>query len=380
MPMKNIEKIEIEKIVFGGKGLGRLNGQVIFVEHTLPGERVIVNLKEKKHYLEGEVIDIVSPSRFRIKPDCPYFPQCGGCNFRHCEYSYELELKKEIVVDTLQRIGKIPIEKDFIAILHGSRDFYRIKTGFKARNGKIGFFQRKSHKIIDIVYCLQCPEIANKLLKKMREKGSNRDFFIETHPFEESGQIYFKGETGKEIELNFENYRMIHKAGNFIQANREILKNFVNLVVEMAGKGEKALELYSGSGLFSLPLSLKFNKIICYEQSKSAIECLKKSIELNGFKNIEAHCKPSEYFIEENFDTVVVDPPREGIGEKVLNKIKTISPARIVYVSCNASTLARDIKRLENYNLKRVVIVDNFPATSHIELCTLLERLPQNNS
>ncbi len=375
MPMERIEKIEIEKIVFGGKGLGRLKGQIVFVEQALPGEKAIVKLKEKKHYLEGEIIEIENPSRFRVEPDCPYYPQCGGCSFRHCEYPFELELKKDIVVDTLSRIGKIFIEKDFIETLSKDRNFYRIKTGFKARNGKIGFFKRKSHQVVDIEYCFQCPESANNLLKKMRKRRVNRDFFIEAHPFEENAQVYFKGEIGKEIELNFGNHKMLHRAGNFIQANRYTLKDFVNLVVEMAGKGGKVLELYCGSGLFSLPLSLRVDRVTCYEQSKSAIECLKKSIELNGFKNIETHCIPSELFLEENFDTVLVDPPRDGLQGKVLHKIKKLSPAKVVYVSCNVSTLARDIKNLANYTLKKLVLVDNFPATSHIEICALLERL-----
>ena len=373
--MQEKKLIKIEKIVFGGKGLGRIDGKVVFAEGVLPGEVIEADLIQKKHFFEAKNIEIVSPSKFRVKPDCKY-TDCGGCDFRFCDYGYEIELKKEMLADTLKRIAKIEIEKESVSTIFSERNHYRIKSGFKVKNGKIGFFRKKSHSIVDIDYCLQIPEIANRKLKEVRKTKPERDFFIETHPFEEKAFFYFKGEKNGEIAIDFGRYIMLHKTGNFIQANRLILRDFIKTVVNFAGRGKNLVELYAGSGLFTLPLSFNFEKIYAYESSKSACEMLEKSLNANELKNVEILNKPSEKFSEKKYDAIVVDPPREGLSKTVVEKIKKNPPQRMVYVSCNASTFARDLKALSSvFYLKKIALIDNFPATAHFETVALLEKI-----
>ncbi len=372
--MEKPQILNIEKIVFGGKGLARYNGQVVFIEGGLPGEKVKVLLKPGKHFFTGKIKEILTPSPFRIENSCK-FKECGGCDFRHCSYKYEIELKKAMLIDTLKRIGKIEIDQEFIELHFSKRDHYRIKTGFKAKRDKIGFFKKKSHLIVDIDYCLQVPEQVNKRLKEIRDNRIKKDFFIEIHPFKEETYFYFKGEKGKEIEIRFEKYLMFHKTGNFVQANRDLLKEFVEVVKEFAGEGESLLELYCGSGLFTLPLSFNHTAIHAYEHSESAIEMLEKSIKENNLKNISVYNLPAEDFEIQNYSTIVVDPPREGLSGVVLKKVLNSKPEKIVYISCNASTFARDFKTLStNYTLERLALIDNFPATAHFETVALLRR------
>ena len=372
--MRERKTLKIEKIVFGGKGLARLNGKVVFIEGVLPDEKIKAELTPSKHFFEGKVLEILSPSPQRIENDCK-FKECGGCDFRHCTYRYELELKKAMLIDTLKRIGKTEIDGNSIETLFKKRNHYRIKTGFKANKGKIGFFKKKSHNIVDIDYCLQCPEIVNAKLKEVRKNKVKKDFFLETHPFKDNVFFYYKGEKGEEIKLNFGKYTMFHRTGNFIQANRDLIIDFVNIVVKLAGKGDFLLELYCGSGLFTLPVSFNYKRVYAYEHSSSAVEMLKKSIGLNGIKNIVVFELAAEDFKEGKYNTVLVDPPREGLSKVVREKIQKANPEKIVYVSCNSSTFARDLHYFsDKYKLERIVLIDNFPATAHFETAALLRR------
>ncbi len=372
--MREIKTLEIEKIVFGGKGLARLNGRVVFVEGVLPGEKVKAELTPSKHFSEGKVLEILSPSPQRIEDDCK-FKECGGCDFRHCTYRYELDLKKSMLIDTLKRIGKTEIGENSIETVFKKRNNYRIKTGFKTSKGKVGFFKKKSHSIVDIDYCLQCPESVNSKLKEISKRKVKKDFFLEIHPFEEDVFFYYKGEKGGEIKLNFTNYIMFHRTGNFIQANRDLINDFVNIVTELAGKGDSLLELYCGSGLFTLPISFNYKKVYAYEHSSSAVEILKKSIDINIIKNIDVFELAAEDFEDGKYQTVLVDPPREGLSKIVREKIKKANPEKIVYISCNASTFARDLHYFaDKYTMKRIILIDNFPATAHFETAALLRR------
>ncbi len=368
------KRIFIEKVVFGAKGLARTEKGIVLIPGVLPGEEVEAQLTESKHFYTGVLKKIISPSPFRIENDCKY-ENCGGCDLRFCSYRYEIELKKNMLSDVLERIAKLSFPENKIKTLFSRRNEYRIKTGFKSKKGKIGFFGKKSNDIVEIDKCLQAPESTNSKLSELKNKGIKRDFFIESHPFENKTAYYLKGEKGEVFEIKFDNFILLHKTGNFIQANRHLLKQFVKTVCNLAGEGESLLELYAGSGLFTLPLSKQYKKVRAYEHSKSATDMLKKSAVLNGFSNIEIINKPAEVFEPKNYSTAVLDPPREGLGKIVVKKLLDVKPEKIVYISCNASTFARDFKVLkEKYNMKELYLLDNFPATAHFELIALLRR------
>ncbi|BBB31964.1 23S rRNA (uracil1939-C5)-methyltransferase [Thermotomaculum hydrothermale] len=372
--MKNRKTLKIEKIVFGGKGLSRVEGKVVFVDGVLPGEEVEVELIDGKHFYTGKLISILTPSKYRVKNDCQY-TDCGGCDFRFCTYNFEIELKKQMLIDTLNRIGKTKVDENKIELIYKERNGYRIKTGYKVKGDRVGFYRKKSHKIVEIERCLQSPEIVNQTLKKTKNRF-NGHFFIECHPFKEEVSVYKKGEFGEIFKLNFGNYILFHKTGNFIQANRFLLKDFVKKVLEYAGNGESLLELYAGSGLFTIPLSFNYEKVFAYETSKDAVKTMNKSIVENNIKNIKSFKTKSEDFETKNYNAVVVDPPREGLSKIVVEKVLKIKPEKIIYISCNASTFARDYFYLsKEYTLERITLIDNFPATAHFEIVALLRRI-----
>lgn len=359
------KEVKIEKIVFGGSGLGRIEGQVVFVENTLEDEIVLVDTIEKKGFLEGKLCEILSPSKLRLKPDCSYSNICGGCDFRHTNYDNEISLKISMLKDTFLRIGNIDLNNFNLNIIKSpNRNRYRVKSKFQYKNNKFGFYKKKSNTIIDIKSCLNLPDFIDKLIPEIK---TSSPFFIESHLFDDKYFRYKKISNVQEQKYIFDNYVFIHKPGNFIQANRFLIKEFINVVEKYSGFGGNLVELYSGSGFFTLPLSFNFDSIKCYEISKNAVNCLNNSLKINNIKNINSFVSDCKNLNFKNTDTIVLDPPREGCEKKLTENINNSKAKNIVYVSCNASTLARDLKRLDNYILTDLTLIDMFPATSHFE-------------
>lgn len=366
--MKN--RVEIEKIVFGGKGLGKIDGQVVFVDSVLPHEVVEVDLHEKKGYFEGYLKSIVTPSKERVNPDCPYFSECGGCDFRHTHYEYEILMKEQMLNDVFLRIAKINIlEKNFKILKSPDRNRYRIKSKFQYQSRKFGFYKKKSNNIIEIKSCLNLPKHIDNIIPSIKTSNS---FFLESHIFENQYYRYEKYSNLKPICYEFENYFFYHLPGNFIQANRFLIKPFIQIVNNYCGINGNLVELFSGSGFFTIPLSFNFDRVESYEISKSSVECLNKSIKINGIKNIIpkiSNCKKINF---KNVDTILLDPPREGCEKDLIQNINNSKAKNIVYVSCNASTLARDLNRLDNYTVSDIALIDMFPGTAHFEVVVKL--------
>jgi len=363
-------EIKIEKIVFGGKGLCKLNGQVVFIDSVLPGEIVNATLTEKKGYFEGKLSSINTCSPERVKPDCQYFDICGGCDFRHTNYDYEVQLKKSMLSDTLSRIGNIDIfNLNFSIIKSKNRNKYRIKSKFQYKFGKFGFYKKKSNSIVEIKSCLNLPSHIDKLLPSIK---TSNPFFLESHIFEDKYFRYKKKSDIKPICYEFEKYFFFHKPGNFIQANKYLINEFIETVINYCGFNGTLVELFSGSGFFTLPLSFHFDKIESYEISKEAVECIKKSIKINNISNIKPTISNCTELNLKNTDTILLDPPREGCEKNLTQNINNSNAKNIVYVSCNASTLARDLKRLDNYLVTDITLIDMFPATAHFEVVTKL--------
>jgi 23S rRNA (uracil1939-C5)-methyltransferase len=359
-------KIKIEKIVFGGKGLGRIDNKVVLTDSVLPQEIVEVELIEQKGYFEGKLLSVLESSKERIEPDCPYASICGGCDFRHTVYLYEVQLKIEMLKDALRQIGKIDLHSSDIEVISSPcRDGYRIKSKFQYKRGKFGFYKKKSKKIVAVKECLNLPSHINAVLPEIK---TSTQFFLESHLFRNKYYRYKKTSNLKPVKYLFEDYIFVHKPGNFIQANRFLLSSFIDKVKEYAGREGVLVELFAGSGFFTLPLSFHFDKVICYEISKNAISCLRKSINLNCIKNIIANISNCENINLKNVDTIVLDPPREGCFKSLIDNINSSNAKNIVYVSCNASTFARDLNRLTNYTLSDITLIDMFPGTAHFEI------------
>ncbi|RLE16741.1 MAG: hypothetical protein DRJ14_07905 [Acidobacteria bacterium] len=367
-----IEIVKIEKIVQGGKGLARLDGQVVLVDRALPDEDVRVSLRPRKGVMDGRSMDIITPSVLRIDSDCPFYSRCGGCDFRHTDYKTELMFKQEILLETLQRIGKLSIPfSEMTVIPSPERNRYRIRTRFQCEKGRKGFFAKSSHDIVPVNDCLLMPEHLVPILQKTRCRNS---FYLESHPFKETAYRYRKAGEVEPVKIEFPDYILLHQPGTFFQANRFLLQNFIDTVLKLAGTGNTAWELFAGSGFLTLPLADHFSELSAMEWSHPAVSMMKKSLALNGISNVktmEGDCNRWEPMA---CDVLVLDPPREGMGRELARKINQSDILRIVYVSCDAATLARDINRLDNYQVEKTVLIDMFPGTAHFETMVRLSR------
>jgi 23S rRNA (uracil1939-C5)-methyltransferase len=400
---------------YGGYSIARDQGSVLFVSGAIPGETVEVRIDEqKKDYAFATVIKIIGPSPDRISPDCEVFGICGGCSLQHVSYSRQISLKEEILLDNLRRIAKIEIQLD-PSLTDDTPWHYRHRAQFKIDKQEIGFYKGKSRDIVDIGHCpLMIKEINDLLGKTSRILKSETAFFAgvaELHLTYGNGGIGLikakhklqdapglasallnVGFTGLCIEserakplwfgerrtvFGLEGLKYAVSPQSFIQGHWRLNRVVVDLLRKsLRPLGPKRIvDLYSGAGNFSLPLSMDAEEIIAVEDSRRAIEDGKWNAKLNGISNCLFLKLSAERFHIDRADVLIADPPRPGLTNTVLNNILALNPERIVYVSCNPSTFARDLKKMHvNYQLESIRLIDFFPQTYHIESIAFLKR------
>lgn len=372
-------EIEITTLGFKGKGIGRIknvntkNGKVVFVPFVLPGEVVAVEYKhEKKDYIEANPVEIIKSSLQRIKPECKYFTVCGGCHFQHLNNETQLLYKEEILHNMLMRSLKINLEN--IPIIGSKNIFnYRKRVSFKVKNQKWGFYQFESHDFIPVDECKIAHTDINNYISK--NKPQNRDEIeIAIDDLNNISDINPKKMTLDLSEI-VKNLHIVYNSFDFVQVNKHTNIEMIKTVISWLDGHNNILELYSGFGNFSLPLAIQGHKITSFDMSKSAIDSLRQSS--SKYKvSIEASTlnlnQPIK--INKNYDAVLLDPPRAGAkhGINLINKTK---PEVVVYVSCDPTTLVRDISNLKDYKIDDIIIFDMFPQTYHFETAIKLTRL-----
>ncbi len=414
--------VRAESPVYGGFVLGR-NGKVIFIKGAIPGELVEINITEsRKDYTIGEVTRVIEASEFRRRPPCPYFGDCGGCQLQYVQYERQVTLKEEILRESLHRIGGIQIDE--ISSLTDNEFFYRHRVQFKvSQDGKIGFFKEGTREVVAIDRCLVCMEPINDLIARLKgidlrgvkeihvisgdslsilikgDRAPHKVFdLLGTPVIKEdtvqaiidsgvSGIAFENGDSiGKDyITLEYEGLRYTVTPWGFFQGHWALNKRVVNLIIEKLSplEDKKVIDLYSGAGNFSLPIAKWASEVISIEENHYAIEDGKRNAMINGIKNCLFIKAPVEYVFKNRkkwkviegrrYDIVILDPPRPGLSSELCKGLLDLNSERIVYVSCNPSTLARDIKRLkEKYEIESVIMVDFFPNTYHIEAIAFL--------
>ncbi len=427
--MKEKAEVFVEKLVHGGSGLARLGtGQAVFVSGVLPGERAVVMLRRKrKGFLEADLLEVISPSPDRIAPPCGGELQCTGATWPHIAYPAQLRYKQEILLDTLSRIGGITPRRP-LAILPSPRtDHYRLRTQFNVRASgarqRIGFFRQGSYDLIEVDDAFLIDPIINRTLKAVRQLEPQMPRATEIHinatPAGDVHLLFFGeqdalppmnsyfaelqkaapqviGMTGfagrkkaftlgrNQLALDLDGLKLHATEGNFYQVNWDQNRNMVGTVLDFAGlKGsETVLDLYCGIGNFSLPLAKQARQVIGIESGFAAIEDAKANAALNKIANTEFIAddlqKGLKTLIERKMrsEVIVLDPPRAGATLKTLERVLAFVPQKIVYVSCNPSTLARDLKffHLFGFRLDRLQPVDMFPWTYHIECVAEMKR------
>lgn len=375
-------EVKIEKIVPGGYGFGFAENSVVFVALAAVGDHLRVRIREKKgKAIFAEIVEIIEPSPQRIKPPCPYFGVCGGCDFQQMNYAAQLEGKRAIVRDCLSRIGKINYEKE-IEIVGSPREFgYRARAQWHAdtRNEKIGYFKRHSHQIVDVAECpILVPELQNKLAD-LRENLSWGELWAEKIEIETASSgaqisVYSNEliEPTEEISFTAHGEKYFYDATSFFQGNPFLIEDLIKTALADLG-GAVALDLFCGVGLFSLPLARKFEKVYAVEANARAIDFARKNAENARLQTVEFFAESVGEFLSENdlgaVDFILLDPPRTGAETQIIEKILDLKPRRISYVSCDPATLARDLRLLtENiYSIESITIFDLFPQTHHVE-------------
>ncbi|MEO0083707.1 MAG: 23S rRNA (uracil(1939)-C(5))-methyltransferase RlmD [candidate division WOR-3 bacterium] len=429
--MVNEFECNIEKVVYGGIGICSYNNIKVFVPYTAPDDKLIVKVKDRKHnYWLADIKKIITPSPVRTQPLCQYYTVCGGCSLQHINYQSQLKIKSEYVLESLCRIGHINIEQ--YPIITPSIPFhYRNKTQFPLeRYGqKIGFYQRGSHRVVDITKCLLHPPIFDDLRWAIKQKlkltkasiynennhtGNLRHLIIRQGAKTNEILIIFVTRTpvlerkiydslpakfdnivgiiqninpertnrilGRKNKIlfgrdyNFEyilNKKFKISVNSFFQINTLQTENIVMTLRQLINSPENLLDLYCGVGLFSICLADKCKKVIGIELEQQAINDAIENLKINGINNVEFICGPVEKKIQNfgNIDTVIIDPPRKGCAEDLLLHISKLKPKQIIYISCNPTTLARDLAVLARYEyqLKELRLFDMFPQTFHIE-------------
>ena len=370
--------LNIEKLVYGGDGLARPEGHVVLLPFVLPGEQVEAEVaRAKNDLLRGVVVEIISPSTHRVAPPCPYYFRCGGCQYQHADYAYQLEQKQSILTEVLRRIGKIELDVE-VEVIAADPWGYRNRTQLHVEDGALGYFEHGSHALCPIDRCpISSPRLnevigeLSKALPRLPRFTSELELFTnETQvQFLPSERIPGTARTlldslGTSGAIDYNGFRV--GRNSFFQVNRFLIDRLVESTTRDAS-GESALDLYAGVGLFSRTLASQFRRVTAVEAGASATRDLQFNV-----PEVAAIHDTAEQFLaalHDRPDFVLADPPRAGLGKQVVGELVRLSPPRIHIVSCDPATLARDLRALltADYRIHRITLIDLFPQTAHLE-------------
>ena len=363
-------KVKIYALDHLGRGIGKINNKVIFIPNTLVDEEVLVEItKETKKFYEGKVIQFILISPHRIKPKCPYYNECGGCSIMHMNYDQQLEFKINKVRNILLKYAKISIP---ISIEKSDKEFYyRNKITLHSSNGINGLYKEKTNDIIPIESCIICDEVINNYINKV---GKKAETIIRTN----SEQDCIITSQKEEFIKTINNIKYKLNINSFFQVNDDVCLKILNYVKENISINSKVLDLYCGVGTFAIYISDKVKEVLGVEVNDSSYQNSLENIELNNTKNVTfKHSKVENILddISSYYDTIILDPPRSGIDDKTIDKILSSMIKKIIYISCEPITLARDLNKLKNeYKIKKIRLFDMFPQTYHCESVCVLER------
>ncbi|WP_028784694.1 23S rRNA (uracil(1939)-C(5))-methyltransferase RlmD [Thalassobacillus devorans] len=450
-PVQKNQTVELtfEDLTHEGDGVGKIDGYPLFVPYGLPGEKATVKVvKVKKNFGFGKLLDLHEKNPERVDPPCNVFFQCGGCQIQHMSYDMQLKMKQKQVKDAMRKIGHlehVPVHQ-----VRGMKDPWRYRNKVQMpvgeRDGRLvaGFYQKRSHNIIDMDTCVVQDESNDRMVEAVRRiaerygvrsydeennRGVLRHIMVRTGQNTKDVMVVLVTRTKKlpnqdeiidEIRDAFPSVKSIVQNVNpkrtnvvlgddtkvlygeeyiydtigdinfaispesFYQVNPTQTKTLYDQALEYAalsGK-EQVIDAYCGIGTISLFLARNARKVYGVEVVPEAVADAKANAKLNHIENAEFYVGQAEKVMPWwksqglNPDVIVVDPPRKGCDEQLLQSMLDMNPERIVYVSCNPSTLARDLRILEDggYETKEIQPVDMFPQTSHVECVSWLEK------
>ena len=415
--------VSIEKMVYGGDGLARTPQGVVLIAGVIPGERASVRLEERRRGVRrGQVLELAETSPDRIAAGCPYFGRCGGCHYQHISYARQLELKQEILAECLERVGKIRLDVPISVAASEPweyRNRARLQIEKQGSEFAIGYYELFSHRLCPVERCPISSPAINTVIAVLRQ-GVGAACFPDGHaeldlfasdgdraamlatiespvaappgfgeklraavPFLESvcwreqpaRRETVWGSGAVTYRVGEFHYRVSHDA--FFQANRFLHEGMIQAVTQDLA-GAHALDLYAGVGFFTIPLARRFEKVAAVEAHGPSAQNLAANVGVVGLR-ARVYPKPVEKFLttaSHHWDLVLVNPPRSGLTPIVVEHLRRVRSRRLVYVSCDPTTLARDLAHLtpSPYQIRSVQLVDQFPQTFHIETVAHLEQ------
>jgi 23S rRNA (uracil1939-C5)-methyltransferase len=386
--------VTVEKLVYGGDGLARMDGQVVLMPYVLPDEIVRVQAGRSKNGVlrAAGVPEIIEASSRRTQPGCEYFGKCGGCQYQHAEYALQLEQKRNILLETLQRLGGIRFDRE-IPVMNGEPWQYRNRVQLHFSERHVGFHQLGSRHLCPIDHCPISSPLLNEVIGKLRDAVKRPEWpkflrSLEVFTNEREIQLHILDSTRPvaarffewcasflpqfapgSIEYSAAGHVFRISRGSFFQVNRFLVDSLVEVALGDL-RGKRAVDLYAGVGLFTLPLAQRFAAVQAVERGGPAYRDLEWNAREIG-RDVHTVKSSAEEFLRnlpEKPDVIVADPPRAGLGKELTAELLRLKTSQVVVVSCDPTTLARDLKSLLGaYDIERMTLVDLFPQTFHFE-------------
>ena len=402
MEKKNV--VTIEKFDHFGRGIAKVDGEVVFIWDGVVGDQVEIEvIRKKKNYKEAVIKSVIKASNLRCNNPCIYNDKCGGCNLLNVSYDEALKFKENKVKDVMKKFCDIDIKVN--DIIYDQRFNYRNKITLHVEGNKIGLYEKTSNKLVEVNKCLLVDEKINGIITRLEEFICNNNHNIDEIMIRVNNDdimLVFNGKCEDGLLMNNFNdvyslylndklllgneslimtlcgFKFKVSSKSFFQVNLLVAEKMFNYIINYLKNKhyKKVLDLYCGTGVIGLLVSLYVEEVTGIEVVSDAIVNANINKELNKIKNVSFICGKSENYIDRfsNIDLIIVDPPRKGLDKNTINNIIRIKPKEIIYVSCDAVTLARDIKLLSGfYDILEVNPFDMFPNTYHVECVSILK-------
>jgi 23S rRNA (uracil1939-C5)-methyltransferase len=348
-------QLRIDKLVHGGAGLGSSEGKAIFVPFAAPGDVLEVEITaDHGRHAEARIVRLIEPAPCRVSPRCPVFGICGGCQWQHLAYDAQLSWKREILAETIERIGRIAAPHVLPALAAPSPWHYRNRIQLHVdRQGRVGFYRPHTNEVVEFDSCAIAEDAVNRELTARRAEIARRDRGIALKSGEGEG---------------------------FVQVNTAQNERLQTLVAGWLAEvpHEEVVELYAGSGNFTFAIAKVAGRVFASDIDGRAVRAAQERQASQGICNVQFRCLPAERALRGHVhcDALFLDPPRKGAAEAIF-AIVAAGPAAILYLSCDPATLARDLRAFADagYRLERCQPIDMFPQTFHIESLSLLRRV-----
>ncbi|MGQ9645851.1 MAG: 23S rRNA (uracil(1939)-C(5))-methyltransferase RlmD [Thermodesulfobacteriota bacterium] len=411
--------VKIESAAFKGYGVARLEGKVVFIPYSVVGDEGWVEMiEEKKNYAIGRWSEILVASPSRVEPRCLYFGTCGGCHWQHIDYGQQVKLKEAVLQDILMRLGKMGKIPSVTPFPSPDPYDYRTRLQLKVKRERFGFYQERSHQLVDIERCPIAHPLINQIISLLRKERALLSFaegidisvspeegkavlmfhspepsrgwevslhpFLQSHPTLKGISIFSKRRTASlgnpclsfTIPLNL---TLRVSPGSFFQVNPKQNEKLIEKVLEFSSGTDKenTLDLYSGVGNLTLPLASISREVVGIEENAAAIADARFNAQFNEIETVRFIRGKVEDVLKnwkrKKPDLVILDPPRTG-AKGVVGFVAEFRPKRVVYVSCEPTLLARDLRLFaeRGYSLRKLALIDMFPQTYHIEVVGLL--------